>query len=150
MLVRDVMTTGVMTVGKEDPLRSVVVKMIRRHCGAVPVVDEDGTALIGVVTLRDILLPLYPNYGDYIHDNVGSRDFVAMEENYADVMRMKVREVMTPDPFTVSPEDPVLKAASYMGLKNLRHIPVVEQGRLLGMVSISDINQGLFFALTGP
>jgi len=145
MLVRDVMTTGVMSVKKEHALRSVVTKMISRHCGAVPVVDEDN-ALIGVVTLRDVLLPLYPNMGDYVHDNVHSRDFVEMQEGYPKVMEMKVEEVMTANPFTVSPDDPVLKAASYMGLKNLRHIPVTEDGKLLGIVTISDINQGLFFA----
>ncbi len=146
MLVRDVMTTGIMTAKKEDVLRTAVTRMIRRHCGAVPVVDDD-QFLLGVVTLRDILLPLYPNYGDYIHDNVHSRDFVEMEDGYPQVMQMKVKEVMTPNPFTVSPDDPILKAASYMGLKNLRHIPVAEDGKLLGVVSISDINQGLFFTL---
>ncbi|GMR00393.1 MAG: hypothetical protein BMS9Abin18_1239 [Zetaproteobacteria bacterium] len=145
MLVRDVMTTGVMTAKKDHSLRSVITKMISRHCGSVPVVDDDNT-LIGVVTLRDVLLPLYPNLGDYIHDNVHSRDFVEMEEGYPKVMEMKVGEVMTANPFTVSPDDPVLKAASYMGLKNLRHIPVTENGTLLGVITISDINQGLFFA----
>ncbi|MDQ6960570.1 MAG: CBS domain-containing protein [Mariprofundaceae bacterium] len=145
MLVRDVMTTGVMSAKKDHSLRSVVTKMISRHCGAVPVVDDDN-ALIGVVTLRDVLLPLYPNFGDYVHDNVHSRDFVAMQDDYPKVMKMKVEEVMTANPFTVSPDDPVLKAASYMGLKNLRHIPVAENGTLLGVVTISDINQGLFFA----
>jgi len=145
MLVRDVMTTGVMTAKKDHSLRSVTTKMISRHCGAVPVVD-DGNTLIGVVTLRDVLLPLYPNFGDYVHDNVHSRDFVAMQDDYPKVMEMKVEEVMTANPFTVSPDDPVLKAASYMGLKNLRHIPVAENGKLLGVVTISDINQGLFFA----
>jgi CBS domain-containing protein len=144
MLVRDVMTTGVNAVKKEDTLHKVVVGMIRRHCGSVPVVDGHGM-LIGIVTLRDVLLPLYPNYGEYIHDNVHARDFEAMQENYPKVMAMKVKDVMTANPFTVGPDEPVMKAASYMGLKNLRHIPVAEDGKLLGVVTISDINQGLFF-----
>jgi len=145
MLVRDVMTTGGMTAMKDHSLRSVTIKMIGHHCGAVPVVDDSNT-LVGIVTLRDVLLPLYPNFGDYVPDNVHSRDFVAMQDDYPKVMAMKVAEVMTANPFTVSPDDPVLKAASYMGLKNLRHIPVAEGGKLLGIVTISDINQGLFFA----
>jgi len=145
MLVRDVMTTGVMSAKKDHSLRSVVTKMISRHCGSIPVVDDDNT-LIGVVTLRDVLLPLYPNLGDYIHDNVHSRDFVEMEGGYPKVLEMKVEEVMTANPFTVSSDDPLLKAASYMGLKNLRHIPVTENGTLLGVVTIGDINQKLFFA----
>ena len=52
---------------------------------------------------------------------------------------------MSKNPLTVTPHDPVLEAASYMGLKNFRRIPVVDKGRLVGMVSIGDINRGLFF-----
>ncbi|RMH07840.1 MAG: CBS domain-containing protein [Nitrospirae bacterium] len=145
MVVRDVMSTGVVTARRTDSVRSVVMKMISRHCGAIPVVD-DGDRLVGLVAIRDVMIPLYPNYGDYIHDNVHSRDFVEMEESYADILKKKVEEIMTPDPLTVSPDDPVLQAASYMGLKHFRRIPVAEHGRLVGIVSLGDINRGLFFA----
>lgn len=144
MVVRDVMTAGVLTAGKKDSVRSVMAKMISRHCGAIPVVDDDNN-LLGMVSVRDVLLPLYPNYGDYIHDGVRSRDFIGMEEGYADVLTKSVEEVMSLNPLTVAPSDPILQAASYMGLKNFRRIPVVEGGKLAGMVSIGDINRGLFF-----
>jgi len=144
MLVSEVMTSGVKAVKKEDTLRKVVVDMIQKHCGSVPVVDDAG-ALIGIVTLRDVLLPLYPNYGEYIHDNVHARDFEEMQEGYAKVLEMTAGEVMTANPFTVAPDEPILKAASYMGLKNLRHIPVADGDKLVGVITISDINQALFF-----
>lgn len=144
MLVHDVMSTGIVTAKKTDSVRSVVVKMMNRNCGAIPVVEGDAR-LIGMVTLRDVLLPLYPNYGDYIHDNVHSRDFVELEEGYPEALGRKVEEIMSPNPLTVAPYDPILEAASYMGLKNFRRIPVVDKGQLVGMVSIGDINRGLFF-----
>ena len=144
MFVRDVMSTGCVSAYPTDTVRSAVVKMSSRHCGAIPVVEGDNR-LIGIVTVRDILLPLYPNYGDYIHDNVHSRDFVEMEKSYPEVLGRKVEEIMTRTPLTVSPCDPVLEAASYMGLKNFRRIPVVDKDRLVGMLSIGDINRGLFF-----
>jgi CBS domain-containing protein len=144
MRIYEVMTTGVVTAQKTDTVRSVLVKMMKRNCGAIPIVEGD-IQLIGMVTLRDVLLPLYPNYGDYIHDNVHSRDFVEMEEGYLEVLGKKVEEIMSLNPLTVAPTDPVLEAASYMGLKNFRRIPVVEKGRLVGMVSLGDINRGLFF-----
>lgn len=148
MMVREVMSTGVLTARGTDTVRSVVVKMLSRHCGAVPVVD-DGDRLVGVIAVRDVMLPLYPQYGDYIHDNVHSRDFVEMETGYPEVLTKNVEEVMTRNPLTVSPDDPILQAASYMGLKNFRRIPVVERGKLVGVVSIGDINRGLFFAQQG-
>lgn len=144
MRVHEVMTTGVVTAKKTDTVRSVVIKMMNRQCGAIPVIDGDNR-LVGMLTLRDVLLPLYPNYGDYIHDNVHSRDFMEMEEGYAEVLGKKVEEIMSRNPLTVSPNVPILEAASYMGLKNFRRIPVVENGMLFGMVSIGDINRGLFF-----
>ncbi len=146
MKVSEVMTRGVLTCHPEDTLHSATRKMVMRRCGSLPVVDEEGK-LIGIVTIRDTMLPLYPNFGEYIHDAKTSRDFEEMEKNYKRVMCMKVKEVMTPNPMTVTSDTPVLKAASYMGLKNLRRIPVVDDGELVGMVSIGDINRGLFIAL---
>ena len=144
MLVHDVMSTGVVTAKKTDTVRSVVIKMMNRNCGAIPVVEGDNQ-LVGMVTLRDVLLPLYPSHGDYIHDNVHSRDFLEMEEGYPEVLGKKVVDIMSSNPLTMSPHTPVLEAASYMGLKNFRRIPVVEKQKLVGMLSIGDINRGLFF-----
>jgi CBS domain-containing protein len=67
-----------------------------------------------------------------------------MEEGYSEVLSGKVEDIMSKNPMTVGPNDPVLEAASYMGLKNFRRMPVVEKGTLVGIVSISDINRGLF------
>lgn len=146
MKVSEVMTHGVLTCKPTDTLHNAVQKMVMRRCGSLPVTDENGK-LVGIVTIRDSMLPLYPNFGEYVHDAQHSRDFEEMEENYKKVMCMKVKDVMTPDPMTVTSDDPVLKAASYMGLRNLRRIPVVDDGKLMGMVSIGDINRGLFIHL---
>lgn len=145
MIVRDVMSTGVVTAKITDSARSVVGKMLSRHCGAIPVVDDEGK-LLGLVAVRDVMIPLYPNYGDYIHDNVHSRDFEEMEEGYLEVMDKTAGDIMTKNPLTVSPTDPVLQAASYMGLKHFRRIPVEENGKLVGMISMGDVNRGLFFS----
>lgn len=145
MIVGDVMSTGVVTAKATDTVRSVVAKMLSRHCGAIPVVDTEGK-LLGLVAVRDVMIPLYPNYGDYIHDNVHSRDFQEMEEGYPEVMKKPVGDIMTKNPLTVAPHDPILQAASYMGLKHFRRIPVEENGKLVGMISMGDVNRGLFFS----
>jgi len=143
MKVIDVMTHGGLTCKGDDTLHDATQKMVMRRCGSLPVIDDAGK-LIGIVTIRDTMLPLYPNFGEYIHDTKTARDFEEMEDNYKKVMCMKVKDVMTPNPMTVETDTPVLKAASYMGLKNLRRIPVVDDGELKGMVSIGDINRGMF------
>ena len=144
MLVRDVMSTGVVTARTTDSVRSAIIKMLSRHCGAIPIIDDEHV-LIGLVALRDVMIPLFPNFGDYIHDSVHSRDFLEMEEGYPEVLRRNIESVMSRNPLTVSPSTTILEAASYMGLKNFRRIPVTENGKLEGMVSLGDINRGLFF-----
>ena len=144
MQVQDVMSTGVVTARPTDTLRSAVIKMLSRHCGAVPIVDDEQN-LIGLIAIRDVMLPLFPQFGDYVHDSVHSRDFLGMEEGYPEVLRRTIESVMTHNPLTISPTMYILEAASFMGRKNFRRIPVAENGKLLGMVSIGDINRGLFF-----
>ncbi|WP_447969947.1 CBS domain-containing protein [Nitrospira sp. M1] len=144
MLVCDVMSTGVVTARTTDSVRSAIIKMLSRHCGAIPIIDDEQN-LIGLVALRDVMIPLFPNFGDYIHDTVHSRDFLEMEEGYPEVLRRNIESVMSRNPLTVTPTTTILEAASYMGLKNFRRIPVTENGKLEGMVSLGDINRGLFF-----
>ncbi|MBU6435405.1 MAG: CBS domain-containing protein [Nitrospirae bacterium] len=148
MRIQDVMSTGVVTGRPTDRVREIVVKMLSRHCGAIPIISPNHE-LLGIVTLRDVMLPMYPNYGDYIHDAVHSRDFLEMEQTYPDVLAKKAEEIMVRNPLTVSPETPILEAASYMGLKNFRRLPVANHGKLVGMVSIGDIHRGLFFSRGG-
>jgi CBS domain-containing protein len=156
MLVHEVMSTGLATAYKTDTVRSAVMKMINRHCGSIPIVERDNQ-LVGIVTLRDVLLPLYPHHGDSIipdmsvfvnvvaHDDAQRRNYVEMEAGYPEVLGGKAEEIMSRNPLTVAPYDPILEAASYMGRKNFRRIPVVDKGTLVGMVSIGDIHRGLFF-----
>lgn len=144
MKVSDVMITGLPTAKETDSVYSIMVKVIKRNMRVVPIIGSNDD-LLGVVALRDVMMPMYPDYGDYIHDNIRSRDFEGMEENYPNILKMKAKEIMTPNPMTVGPNDPVLKAASYMGLRNLRRIPVVDKGKYLGIVGITEINKALFF-----
>lgn len=61
MLVYEVMSTGVLTAFPTDLVRSVVIKMLSRYFGAIPVVDQQQN-LIGLVVLRDVLLPPFPQF----------------------------------------------------------------------------------------
>jgi CBS domain-containing protein len=156
VFIHEVMSTDLVKAKKTDTVRSAVVKMIDRDCGAIPVV-EGNNQLIGMVSVRDVLLPLYPKHGDSIipdvtivfnvfpRDDERSQNFVEMEAKYPEALGRKVEGIMSPHPLTVAPNDPILEAALYMSFKNLRRIPVVDKGTLVGIVSISDINRGLFF-----
>ena len=97
----------------------MAARLISRHnVGALPVCGSD-RRLRGVVTDRDIVLRC-----------------VAAEEDPAQTM---VRDIMTRSCATVSPGDDCREATRLMALHQVRRLPVVEEGRLVGMISLSDL-----------
>lgn len=123
MQVRDVMTEATVTDTATDNLRTAAERMWREQTGSL-LVTQDGR-LIGIITERDVLRA------------------VALG---ADPDRATVDEAMTVDLFTVPPEMPLHVAAREMAARWIRHLPVLENGELLGVVSMRDIT-GVFGAL---
>lgn len=123
MQVQDVMTQATVTESPEDSLRSAAEVMWRQQTGSL-LITENGQ-LVGIITERDVLRA------------------VALG---ADPDRSSVDEVMTTQPFTVPPDMPLQEAAREMAVRWIRHLPVVADERLLGVVSMRDIT-GVFAAL---
>ncbi|MBI4674938.1 MAG: CBS domain-containing protein [Chloroflexi bacterium] len=148
MRVSDIMTRTVYTVSPDAPLREVATLICLHHISGVPVVDAAGQ-LVGMVSERDVLQALYPTYTELIDDPLRSRDFVEMESRYDDLSRRKVAELMVRHVVMAKPEMPLLEAASQMLRHCIRRLPVVEAGRLVGIVSLGDMHQALFAQYLG-
>jgi CBS domain-containing protein len=112
MKVKDLMTSGPATVGPDDPCAQAATLMREEDCGSIPVV-RDGT-LVGIVTDRDITIR-------------------AVAEG-RDAKRTPVSEVMSADPVTVTPDTDVEDAERIMRDRQIRRLPVVDDGRLVGIV----------------
>ena len=112
MKVKDIMTADPATVGPNDLVAQAATLMKQEDCGAIPVVRDN--TLIGIITDRDIA----------IRAVAAGRD----------PKTTKVSEVMSADPITVRPDDDVSEAASTMAKSQIRRLPVVEKGKLLGIV----------------
>ncbi|MFG0283522.1 MAG: CBS domain-containing protein [Phycisphaerales bacterium JB039] len=109
---------GLVSVEAGVSVRSAAALMNEKRIGAVVVTD--GGAVRGILTERDILTRIV----------APSRD----------PDRTAVLDVMTPDPLTCRPETRLSEARQVMRDKRIRHLPVVEQGRAVGMISIGDLN----------
>ena len=118
MEVRGVMNPHVVSVEEDCPVALACRLLSRHNVGALPVCSEDGT-LRGIVTDRDIVLRC-----------------VAPEEDPADTC---VGDIMTRQPATVTPGDDCARALRTMARNQVRRLPVVERGRLVGMVSLGDL-----------
>src|SRR5262245_1581009 len=100
-------------------LISVAARLLRlEHIGAI-VVSRDGSSVDGILSERDIM------YGLIDHG--------------ADVLDKPVSELMTRQPFTCSPQSGVKEAMRLMTVHRIRHLPVVKDGRLAGIISIGDV-----------
>jgi CBS domain-containing protein len=108
----------VITIWPGASLRSAVDRMTKRNVGALVVVDDDDK-VVGVVSERDV-----------VHAVATSAER-ALAEPVSDVMSRK--------PITCGPDDRLAELMAVMTDHRVRHIPVVEQGRLKGIVSIGDL-----------
>jgi CBS domain-containing protein len=110
----------VSTITADTSVRAAIAILAERRIGAVPVVEGEGEGegVAGVFSERDVIQGLAGG---------------------GELLQRPVSEVMTTPAVTVSPHDSVLGALSLMTQRRIRHLPVVESGRLVGIVSIGDL-----------
>ena len=142
MLVKEIMTTGVKTVKADTPVKDVAMVMCLQKISGLPVVDDDGR-IIGIISEKDVLQRMFPDMGEAMSMDA-KPDFEEMEQNYNDALGLSTGDLMTTVVSTVEPDMPCLKAASMMWLKKIRRIPVTEEGKLVGIISIGDVHKAVF------
>jgi CBS domain-containing protein len=142
MLVKEVMSRAVKTISPDTLMQEVASIMCLNRFSGLPVVEE-GDKLVGILAERDVLRYLFPTLKD-IMEGMGSLDFEAMEKDYKKVLPLKARDLMNTGIITVPPDIPILKAVSIMAKNNFRRIPVAENGKLLGIISLGDIHRAIF------
>ena len=118
MQVKDIMTQPVISIGLEESAEVAARTLTHYNIGILPVCDGGGK-LCGLVTDRDLVIRC-----------------MASGKTPA---KTKVKDVMTGNLTTVTPEVSAATAAEIMGNKQVRRLPVTEQGKLLGMVSLGDM-----------
>ncbi|MBU1672004.1 MAG: CBS domain-containing protein [Actinobacteria bacterium] len=103
------------------------------------VVDGDDN-LLGVVSEGDLVRAVMPSRDEVLEGDLpllSSLELIA--EKGSSIKDRRVTEIMITDPITMSPEDPLLKAAQIMDSRKIRRLPVVDAGRLVGTLSRADI-----------
>lgn len=118
MKVSDVMTKQVVRINPEESVEVAARTLTHYNIGALPVCTDDGK-LCGMVTDRDLVIRC-----------------VAANKPVA---QTKVRQVMTGQVLSVKPDMDAAVAAHLMGKQQVRRLPVVEDGKLCGILSLGDI-----------
>jgi len=124
--VRDVLKTKtgrVITIEPEATVLEAVARLVQNNIGSLPVVDGQGR-LVGVFSERDVL-----------------RGFHNKGEAFG---RLRMSEVMTKDPETCAPDDPVNDVMGQMTASRIAKVPVLDQDKLVGIISVGDVIKYLY------
>jgi CBS domain-containing protein len=139
---RDVMTTDIVSVAADMSVKDAARLMVERGVGALPVLEGDD--LIGLVTEGDLIMqdvrvrfPTTIHLLDAFIFYPPSQE--RMETEIKKAVAATVREVMTTEPVTVDVSASVEDVATAMVDRDVSRVPVLEKGRLVGIVSKSDI-----------
>ena len=121
MLVRDVLQSKgnrIVSIDPEATVHEAIARLVQNNIGSLPVVDHDGR-LVGIFAERDVLRIIH-NRG----------------EGFG---RMRISEVMTPDPITCDILDDVNDVMGKMSERRIAKVPVLQAGTLAGIISVGDV-----------
>ena len=127
MQIRSLVGESAQVCGPETSLQQAAAAMIRESTGSLGVVDDG--KLAGIITERDVLRAA----AEGVEPGVAT-----------------VADWMTSEPDTVGPDIPVDEVAEWMLAAGYRHLPVMEEGKLLGVTSIKDVLWALHSISTAP
>jgi len=136
MLVRERMSKQPVTITADVPITEALRIMRENQVRRLPVLDSEG-ALIGIVSEKDLL-----------YASPSPATSLSIYEMHYMLSRLKVTELMTPDPVTITPDTLLEEAALIMADNKIGGLPVMENGRLVGIITETDIFK-VFLELLG-
>ncbi len=139
LLTRDLMTQPVVSVGPTRPLREVIQLMEEHRIRHVAVVEPETDRLLGLISNRDVL-----------RSQEGSLSGASSDEQVHMNRWIEARWVMTKEVRTVYPDTPALDAARTLRAHGYGCLPVIERGRLIGILTESDFVDYAIQSLSDP
>jgi CBS domain-containing protein len=146
--VADIMERNLVTASPDDDVQTLIRLLREQELPGVPVTAPDGR-LVGIVTESDLILrgedrALHlPHYLELFGGVVFLEPLQHLEDKLRKAFATKVKDMMSTDVLTVSPEDSVHKAARLISRSGHNRLPVVEDGRVVGVVTRVDVLQAL-------
>jgi len=140
--VKDIMTREVKTVSPETEITQAAKLLLSERINGVPVVNKTGK-LVGILCQSDLIaqqksipIPsLFTLLDGYIPLNLLNR----LDREVEKIVAIKVANAMTPDPITINSDTDIEKVAALMVGKNYHTLPVVDDGKLVGIVGKEDV-----------
>ncbi len=140
--VRDIMSTEVITVAQGAEIMEAVRLLLEHHINGIPVVN-DASQVVGILCRSDLIeqqknIPL-PSFFSLLDGFIPLSSGKHLEKEFRKITALTVREAMTPNPVSVDPETTIEEVASLMVDRKFHTLPVLESGRLVGIVGAEDV-----------
>ena len=143
MHARDIMTSPVVSVGPETTVLEIVKLMLENRVSAVPIVD-DQDRLMGLVSEGDLMRRT--EIGTERHRSWWLSAFtgaVSLAEDFVKSHGLKASEIMTKNVFTAHEDTPLWEIAETLEKKKIKRMPILRDGRIIGIVSRANLLQAL-------
>jgi CBS domain-containing protein len=149
MRARDIMTAPVHTISRDTSVREIIQLLLTHRISGVPVVE--GERVVGIISEADLILR------ERAHRQRGGmaylfqqlfEDHAKLADEFRKAHGLVAEDVMTRDVVTVQPGTPVEEIANLMAERHIKRVPVVDEGRLLGIVSRADVLRAAASRLT--
>lgn len=150
MKAKDVMTPHVVSVGPDNTVVEVANTLLTHGISAAPVVDGD--KMVGIVSEGDLIRRAEIGTGER-HRSWWLRLFVdsaTLATEYVKSHAMRVRDIMTKNVITVTEDAPLSDVAAVLEKNRIKRVPVLRDGRLVGIVSRANLIRGLAAAKATP
>jgi CBS domain-containing protein len=139
---KDIMTTKLITVSPEMEILHATKLLLDNRINGVPVTDKTGK-LVGILCQSDLVaqqkkLPV-PSFFTFLDGLISLSSMKQLEKEVRKIAAITVGQAMTPNPVAVRPDTGIEEVAALMVDNNFHTIPVVEQGKLVGIVGKEDI-----------
>jgi CBS-domain-containing membrane protein len=140
--VKDIMTREVITVTPDTEILKAAQLLLEKRINGLPVVDEAGQ-LVGLLCQSDLVaqqkkIPL-PSLFTLLEGFVPLTSMKKIDREVEKIAAVTVGQAMTPDPVTVYPQTDIEEVAALMADKKYHTLPVIEDGRLVGIVGKEDV-----------
>jgi CBS domain-containing protein len=142
--ISEIMDSSPATVGPDASVEDVVAALRQHQLPGLPVVDGEGRC-VGIVTEADLVLPddqgdlHIPHYVNLFGGTIFLEPLGRFEERLRKAFAARAEDMMTRDPDTVDPDTSVREAARLIHETGHNRLPVVEDGRLVGVVTRVDV-----------
>ncbi|MDM8516525.1 CBS domain-containing protein [Desulfobacterales bacterium HSG16] len=139
---KDVMTKDVISVSEETEISESARLMLENRINGLPVLDGNGV-IVGIICQSDLIAQqkqlTIPSFFSFLDGYFPLTSMMQLEKEVKKVAATTVGQAMSPNPVIVGPDTPIMDVATLMVDKNFHTIPVMDNGKLVGILGKEDI-----------